>query len=246
MSLADIKAAQENLEESFSKRMAELEAQLHSGGPSKDTVAKVAEEFRTFRELIFAMLGLLRQQINDCMQTVDSMETRHRKKALVFLGVPEEDKEDCRTSVLNIINSKLLTPGAVSGEVTVCHRIGTPNQDHHRPILVWFSNVNFRSAIWRAKTKLKGTSISVKEFLTKSRQLVFGKARQHFGLKSCWTQDGVIVIKTSDGCRHKITSLEELNSLTMKYAKAVTASSTASKGGCDTSAPSGGNNKARK
>ncbi|XP_075990299.1 uncharacterized protein LOC142985945 [Anticarsia gemmatalis] len=88
-----VRVVSAKLEESFSKRMAELEAQLQTGA-AKDKVAKVAEEFRTFRELMFGVLGLLRQQISECARMVDSIETRHRRKDLLFLGIPESAKVD--------------------------------------------------------------------------------------------------------------------------------------------------------
>lgn len=228
--LADIKTAQDNLEEAFTKRMAELEAQLQMGGPAKDTVAKVAEEFRTFRELMFSMLGLLRKQITECFQAVDAVETRHRRKALVFLGVPEVDKEDCKASVLKVIN-RMELPNVTMSSINVCHRIGAPSKSHHRPILVWFTGVDLKSAVWNTKTKLKGTSTSVKEFLTRPRQIVFGKARHHFGMRACWTSDGVIVVKTVDGRRHKITTMEELSVLQSKYSKDASSSSSVASSG---------------
>lgn len=45
--------------------MCYLEAQIQSAGHAKDTVAKVTEEFRTYRELVFFTLGLLQQQVSE-------------------------------------------------------------------------------------------------------------------------------------------------------------------------------------
>lgn len=71
-----------------------LEAQLHGGGPAKYSDSRVAEEFRSFREHVFSMFKLFRRQINECCAMIDNMETLHRCKVLVFLGVPEDNKED--------------------------------------------------------------------------------------------------------------------------------------------------------
>ncbi|CAH2061722.1 unnamed protein product, partial [Iphiclides podalirius] len=195
--------------------MAELEAQIQSAGPAKDTVAKVAEEFRTFRELVFAMLGMIRKQINECSHMIDVIETRHRQKALIFLGAPEAEKENCKTTVLDIMHKMGLTEITESC-IAVSHRLGVASKNH-RPILVRFVRVETRSLVWRAKAKLKGSSVSIKEFLTKSRQAVFGKAQLHFGMRACWTQDGVIVVKAADGSRHKIVTMDELSPLMAKF-----------------------------
>lgn len=217
--LTEILIAQKSLEESFIKKMGDLEAQIQSAGPAKDTVAKVAEEFRTFRELMFSMLGLLRQQISECSRQLDVLETRHRRKTLIFLGVNEAAKEDCLTVALGIANNQLALKNITASSIKVCHRLGSSSKEHQRPLLVRFSSVDVKSAVWRAKTALKGTSITVKEFLTKARQTIFTKARLHFGMRACWTQDGVIIIKVPDNSRHKIAHIDDLNRLILKHPK---------------------------
>ena len=215
----EIISAQKSLEDSFIRKMSELEAQIQCAGPAKDTVARVAEEFRTFRELIFSMLSLLRRQIGECARQVDGLETRHRRKALIFQGITEVEGEVSNTVILEVLNKKLGLKSISASSIKVCHRLGVANREHQRPILVRFANYDDRSAVWRAKTGLKGSSISVKEFLTKTRQSIFGKARQHFSMRSCWTQDGVIVVKAPDGTKHKVISLDELSVLFAKYPK---------------------------
>ncbi|KAJ8714527.1 hypothetical protein PYW07_002752 [Mythimna separata] len=226
--LDDIQSAQKNLEEYFIKKMDELEAQVQSAGPAKDSVAKIREEFRSFRELMFGLLGLLRKQISECSRTVDGLETRTRRKALIFTGFAESDKEDCKTLVLDLLHNKLALHDITAPAIKVCHRLGAANSGptRSRPILVRFSIVDHKFAVWKAKSKLKGSTITVKEFLSRVRQTVFGKARLHFGMPACWTQDGVIIIRTPDGTRHKVTSLEELNPLLIKYPKKAGESST--------------------
>ncbi|CAH2097846.1 unnamed protein product [Euphydryas editha] len=71
---------------------------------------------------------------------------------------------------------------------------------------------------------LKGTKITLTEFLTKSRQDIFAEARNHFGLKKCWSADGVIVILLPDKTRAKITSSLELKKLISQYPKSSSSS----------------------
>ncbi|KAL4711439.1 hypothetical protein ACJJTC_016193 [Scirpophaga incertulas] len=62
-----------------------------------------------------------------------------------------------------------------------------PNKDRPRPILVKFADDAGKSIVWRAKASLKTSSITLKEFLTRTRQTVFTRARLRFGIRACWT-----------------------------------------------------------
>lgn len=218
--LADVHATQKNLEELILSKMSEMEAQIQTASlPKSNTIAKLAEEFRGFRELVFTMLGLLKNQIQECSKLVDGLEMRSRRKALIFTGIPEDDKKDCKAHILETLHNKLSLKDISGDNITICHRLGTSNKDRPRPILVRFADVSQKASVWRAKTSLKGSSIAIKEFLTRTRQLVFSKARLHFGMRFSWTQEGVIHIKAPDGSRHKISSQAELDPLLLKYPK---------------------------
>ncbi|KAL4702002.1 hypothetical protein ACJJTC_017605 [Scirpophaga incertulas] len=111
--LEGILERQKSLEEKVNKKMEELQQQLLNAGPHKDTVANVAEEFRTFR---------------------------HRQNALVFMGIPEVEKESCSKSVLQVIHSKLNLERISTSSIRSCHRLGAVKNDQHRPIVVWFTH----------------------------------------------------------------------------------------------------------
>ncbi|KAF9410954.1 hypothetical protein HW555_010086 [Spodoptera exigua] len=230
--ITDIITVHKNVQESLLKRMGDIEAQIQSAGSSKDTVARIAEEFRTFRELVFDMLKLLRSQVTECCRNIDGLEMRNRRKAVIFQGIPEKDKEDCSQVTLQVINAKLGQDFPMSA-LKVCHRLGVHNKNHHRPILVRFSSVDYKASVWRAKTRLQGTKISVKEFLTRPRQEVFVRARQHFGMRACWTQDGNIFLKASDGSKHRVICMEELSPLLDKYPSVQSVSQKVAGGGAE-------------
>lgn len=208
------------------EKLGEVEDQIQAAGSAKDTVAKIADEFRTFRVLVLSILKMLRQQVSESLRSGDESEMRRRRKVIVFQGIPEVEKEDCKRVALDVINSKLGL-GLSASSIKVCHRLGVHNKDHHRPILVRFTSVDTKASVWRAKTGLRGSKISMREFLTKTRQAIFAKARQHFGMRACWTQDGNIFLKSSDGRKHRVTCLEDLSPLLAKYPKAAGQSSVA-------------------
>lgn len=216
--VADVIDVHKTFEEVILRRMDELKTQFESGGPAKETAAKVAEEFRTFRKLVYKILGLLRTQVIECTKFMDDTETRKRRKALIFQGIPESEGEECSKVIAGILRSKLsldIPESSIAG----CSRLGVASKDRHRPVLVRFANIHCKTSVWRAKTRLKGSSISIREFLTRARQDVFAKARQHFGMRACWTQNGIIHVKVGDGSRHRVTSMIELNNLLQKFPK---------------------------
>ncbi|CAG9790326.1 unnamed protein product [Diatraea saccharalis] len=136
------------------------------------------------------------------------------------MGVSESGTEDCGAVICDILKSKMGLKDVNKSTLTLCHKLGATNgneHNKHRPVLVKFERYELRTAVWRAKTLLKGTSISVKEFLTKPRQIIFNKARLYFGVRCCWTQEGVIQIKTSDGKRHRMVGKEDLDCLVDIY-----------------------------
>lgn len=160
----------------------------------------VAEDFRSFREFIFSMLGLLRKQVNKCCRQIGTIET----------GQWRRQKEDCTRGVLQVINGKMGLNDVSAASIKVCHILEVLNQERNRPVLIKLSTADDRSLVWRAKSKLKSSPITIKEFLTRSWQSVFVRARLRFGISACWTYDGTIVAKTPVGVRMRINIIDPL------------------------------------
>lgn len=217
---AQLQATQTDIEDRLMRRMADFESQLQATPASSD-VARLASEFHSFRDIVWEIVRHLRRQIAECLQAVDTMEMRHRRKCILISGIPES-AEDVSSVVEGIIRDKLQLPEAAS-HMEQCHRLGEKVSSRPRSVLIRFNSLNDKSAIWRKKTLLKGTSYSMSEFLTKSRQTVFIAARSHYGMRSCWSQDGVITIKLPDGSRRKITTKNELDELIKVSPSAVVA-----------------------
>lgn len=103
------------------------------------------------------------------------------------------------------------------GSIKVCHRLGSTTQGKQRAILMRFYDRECRAEVWKKKTSLKGSGITISEFLTKERRGVFSAARNHFGVSRCWTQEGSIIIALPDGSRQKNVTVEILKRLTKQY-----------------------------
>ncbi|XP_047985404.1 uncharacterized protein LOC125225638 [Leguminivora glycinivorella] len=138
---------------------------------------------------------------------------RHRRKYLLFKGVPEDSSENTSTSITSIITDQLKIPDVTAASLRACHRLGKLSDGRARPILVRFEDLSLKSLIWQKKTALKGTSFALSEFLTPHRQELFSQARRAFGMKCCWSLEGNIFVRLSTGVRERIESDEDIQRL---------------------------------
>lgn len=198
---------------SLHDRMAQFECQLQkSSAPT--TVEAIAADYAAFKTFTLAALKALQQQVELLARDVDHQEMRSRRKILLLHGLPEDSKEDPAEVVTKVVSTKLKVTNFTSAHISRCHRMGRASgPDRPRPMLVKVRDFTMRDQVWFAKTNLKGTNITLSEFLTKPRHVAFMAARERFGIKNCWTRDGLIHVSGPDGKRHRISCIGELNKL---------------------------------
>ncbi|CAB3252756.1 unnamed protein product [Arctia plantaginis] len=142
-----------------------------------------------------------------------------RRKILLFHGLVEDKKEDTSQVVASLI--KFEQEHFNVKDIKRCQRLGRQvGQDKGRtgtqktrPILVKLPSVLTRDNIWFSKTKLKGSSVTVSEFLTKTRHDIFISARERYGVNNCWTMQGYVYVLRPDGKQHRVSALAELNGI---------------------------------
>lgn len=205
--------SQEQLQALFLQRMDAFQAVLQQSA-SSDGTATLAEEFSSFRTYILQSMKSLQDQISLLARESDNQEMRARRKILLIHGVPEEKDEDTTASVVKVVSDKLKVAEFTASDVGRCHRMGrSSGADRPRPILVKVRDMSLRQQLWFAKTALKGSGITMSEFLTKPRHDTFMAARQRFGVTKCWTRDGYVYVLGPDNKRHRISSLGELTQI---------------------------------
>lgn len=201
------------LRDMFLKRMTDFEAELKKT-PDMSSSSSLATEFAAFRVFITQALTSLQQQLEIIARSVDSIEMRGRRGILLLHGVAEMKDEDTAQVVASVIKEHLKMELFSSTDIKRCHRMGRPGASHKtRPILFKLRDLAVRNKIWFDKTKLKGSGITVSEFLTKTRHDLFMAAREKLGVTSCWTRDGTIHYLGPDGKRLRILTVSELNKI---------------------------------
>lgn len=211
-----IKESVEALSQSFSARMATFENELKKISPGGgNTSGSLAQDFQQFQAFTLSALVSIQKQLNLLMAECDALEMRSRRKMLLIHGVPEVKNEDAMRAVINAALKHPGMPVLEPNDIRRAHRMGRGSTERPRPLVVKFSSQDLRDKVWFAKTRLKGSGVTLSEFLTRRRHNLFMEARQKLGVARCWTHQGRVVVLGDGGKRHIIHSSTDL----LEYAK---------------------------
>ena len=140
---------------------------------------------------------------NEVKIKLDHHEQYSRRHSLrIINNVVEKQGEDTDQIVIDIAK-KMLDKNIEPYEIDRSHRIGKPNRNNERPIIVKFVSYNTKRQIFRARKRLNfagqdAKGVYINEDLTKTRQQMLSLARglqkDHL-ISDCWTLDGNIWIR---------------------------------------------------
>ncbi|XP_073942403.1 uncharacterized protein [Choristoneura fumiferana] len=211
----DTKALTKSMDElaqMFHARMNEFEANL-SNADSKDyTLSSVAADFMGFKSFVLKALECLQVQVKSLAGQVDQLEQRSRRKMVLVHGISEADAEDTTVLAVEVFKDRIKCDVSVE-DISRSFRAGRSQRGKARPILIAFRDVVVRDRIWYSKTALKGSGITLSEFLTLPRHETFKAARERFGMRDSWTRDGVVMVRGGDGELHRVASVAELDKI---------------------------------
>lgn len=215
----DILEKQMSIESMITSRLNDFEKKLNASTSSeqKPELVDLARDFASFKEMVVGVLRLLQDQVTSLAGRVEEMDCLSRRNALLFSGVEENDGEDPEALITHIVSGKMGLADFDRSQIQHCVRIGVKNPKRSRPILVKLAGISVKASIWGRKTQLKSSGIVVGEFLTKSRQEFYARARRHFGVNACWTMNGAVFIKLADGNKVRIVSAVQLDELCRKH-----------------------------
>lgn len=239
--MEDIRSTIESLSQSFSARMAAFESELGKNNVSPSppsSLSTLAAEFHTFRSFVMDTLKNIEKQVTVLVTECDNIEMRSRRAMLLLHGVPEKKDEDTMAVFLDVASQHFSSATIDSKVICRVSRLGRARQGSPRPLLVKFYSESVRDKLWMAKSSLKGSGITMSEFLTKLRHKVFVAARERVGISRCWTSAGRIIVTGLDGKRHRIFSAADIAKLSeAESTKTLTSSAAAPSQVADVRAP---------
>lgn len=213
--LSQLQKAMEDIKQLFESRMSRFEDSIAGqSNPGAADSSEAAGIFPIFKNLVWQAVGSLQAQLELVLRTLEDLEMRSRANILLLHGVPEVKDEMVSRKVSSLLQSKMQLNGITESSFIACHRLGkVKTGKQSRAILVKFACIRTRNMVWSAKKLLKGSGLTLSEFLTSSRHAVFLEARRVFGVKGSWTNDGRVVVLSADGARYKVTSMAELRAI---------------------------------
>ncbi|XP_030027635.1 uncharacterized protein LOC115445491 [Manduca sexta] len=221
--LNSILETQSQLQALFAQRMDEIECELKkAGSPSSMlSVTSLAGEYYKFKDFVLSAFRSIQSQISLLSSKLDKFEAHKRRKILLLHGVPEVNEENTTALVTDVIVNRLKLGDLSDGVFSRCHRIGRSSADSRpRPILIKFNVLEQRNKVWFSKTLLRGSGITLSEFLTKANHDVFMAARRKFGVTKCWTRDGAVFVLGADGVRHRVDCISDFDKVAVPVAGA--------------------------
>ena len=170
------------------------------------------EADRKEKEQQISELKIEVKSLNEKVETMDRSLDCHEQYSrrncllihcLLIHGVKENEKEDTDEVVITFFE-KEMKEKLSANDTDRSHRLGKKQTGRRpRPIIIKFARYNVRNIIFRKKKILKGKAVSITENLTKKRITEMKVARETYGFKKVWSQDGKI-LHTDANDRNKI------------------------------------------
>ena len=209
--MENIKGTLDALAEMFTARMGTFEQDLQKLSPARNPSASaLAQEFEGFRRFVLSSFADIQGQISLLSNECDTLEMRSRRKMLLLHGVPEKVDENVVDIVTDVLRTQVKMKEFEASDLSRAHRMGRAGEKP-RPIVLRFRNCELRDEAWFGKTSLKGSGVTVSEFLTSRRHRLFKAVRMRLGVTKCWTREGRIIALDHKGKRHTISSLGDLD-----------------------------------
>ena len=173
-----------------------------------DDLQSKYEVSKAVSDRLFAEKLKLDNKIHDLEDSINDLEQYSRRNCLLIHGVKKKARENTDELALDVFNNSLEINTTVN-DICRSHRISKKRPDKTRPIIVKFLSYRSRQQVFANKRKLKGSSVSVSESLTKTNFNLLRKSQVSLGKSNVWTFDGRICFKTDDNDLIRYISKEE-------------------------------------
>ncbi len=161
------------------------------------------EELELLKSKVYNQAEDVKMESTKTMLKIDDIEQESKLHNLRMVGIPEEEGEIIQQKVLEIANEKLNLQSITENDINLCYRLGKSSDSKTRDVIVRFVSREKRNLIYQCRRNMprEDHPIYINEDLTSRRNKLFYDARRKKKsgrLAAVWTQDGNIIIKTSE------------------------------------------------
>lgn len=129
-----------------------------------------------FKAFVLQTPKAFSQQLEAFAREVDTVDMRSRRNILLLQGDVEQKDEATDEVIMGEVQQHMKMDALTTADIKFYHRMGHQTSNKKpRPILTKLNSVSIRDSIWFTKTKLKGSGITLSEFLT-PRHAAFSKS----------------------------------------------------------------------
>ena len=164
---------------------------------------QLKEEIESLKSKIYNQAEKEKTESTKTMLKMDDIEQDSKLNNLRIVGIPEEEGEVLHQKILQIATKKLNLQTISESDINLCYRLGKTDGSKARDVIVRFSSRDKRNLIYRCRRNMprEDQPIYINEDLTQRRNKLFYDARsmrKSGRLAAVWTQEGNIIIKTSE------------------------------------------------
>lgn len=147
---------------------------------------------------------------------INDLEQYTRMNSVRIYGVDDRDRYESSSKtaevVINLINTKLEL-SLQQMDVDVAHRLGRFRTDGNRPIICKFVSRETKGKVIKARRKLKGSPVVIREDLTLKNAKLLETVTGRPEIKKAWSDDGKIIALLHSGEKVKINLQTDLDGL---------------------------------
>ena len=190
------------IEEKFSKLESQILDRIDALEKYKDDAEKTVQNLRDEIMEMKTQISRNLHNAREAWKTANHVAQYTRRSNVRVFGIPEEDGENCKLRICELINSKLQAGIVTMEDIGAAHRVpskkskeeGTP-----QPIIVRFTDREKKTEVLKLRKKLKGQKIGINEDVTVDNMKLINRAHESNMFESVWFANGKVKGKTTNG-----------------------------------------------
>lgn len=133
---------------------------------------------------------------------INDLEQYTRRNSVRIYGIDDQNNRETpaetTSKIIQMFNNNLEIQ-VKEYDIDIAHRLGPFKSDANRPNICKFLSRTLRTEVIRARRKLKGTRIIIKDDLTLKNQKLLQEAAAVGNVQSAWSDNGRIIVLLETG-----------------------------------------------